>query len=70
MLLLAATALFPAATLTLLALHVGLKTRALRAEAALLAAPLPPDERLPHVVVQLPCFNEGAVIGRALRHAA
>lgn len=70
MLLLALTALFPVATLTLLALHLGLKASALRAEAALLAAPLPPDEHLPHVVVQLPCFNEGAVIGRALRHAA
>lgn len=66
----AVTVLFPLATLYLVALHLAKKPAALRAEAALLAAPLASDDHLPDVVVQLPCFNEGAVIGRALRHAA
>jgi cellulose synthase/poly-beta-1,6-N-acetylglucosamine synthase-like glycosyltransferase len=36
----------------------------LAAEAELLAAPLPPAEALPSVLVQLPTYNEGALISR------
>ena len=35
-------------------------------EKRLLEAPLPPDCELPHMLVQIPTFNEGALIWRAL----
>ncbi len=35
-------------------------------EARLLSQPLPPDEALPHVLVQIPTFNEGSLIRRAV----
>lgn len=37
---------------------------ALAAEAALLQEPLPPDSGLPHVLVQIPTFNEGNLVCR------
>lgn len=51
-------------------LHHRLKERGLRREAALLATPLPPESQLPHVVVQIPSFNEGAVVRRGVEAAA
>jgi len=59
-----------AATHYLLALHCALRRRGLADEAAALARPLPPDDALPHVVVQIPVFNEGALVWRAARAAA
>jgi cellulose synthase/poly-beta-1,6-N-acetylglucosamine synthase-like glycosyltransferase len=35
-----------------------------------LAQPLPPDEALPHVVLQIPSFNEGAIVERSIANAA
>ena len=46
--------------------HFSLRHEALALETRLLAHPLPLDDRLPHVVVQIPVFNEGAVVGRAI----
>ncbi len=48
----------------LLIFHVRYRRRALAAEAELLEAPLPGDDRLPHVLIQLPTFNEGGLIER------
>jgi len=42
--------------------HVRLRRKGLAQEAELLRLPLPPDDRLPHVLVQLPTCNDGAVI--------
>ena len=39
---------------------------ALAAERQLLHAPLPPNCDLPHVLIQIPTFNEGALVWRAL----
>jgi cellulose synthase/poly-beta-1,6-N-acetylglucosamine synthase-like glycosyltransferase len=55
--------------LYLLWLHLSLRREALAHEARHLAAPLPPDAALPHVVVQLPVFNEGAIVERAIASA-
>jgi cellulose synthase/poly-beta-1,6-N-acetylglucosamine synthase-like glycosyltransferase len=38
----------------------------LRRERELLALPMPPDDSLPRVLVQVPTFNEGSLIRRAL----
>jgi cellulose synthase/poly-beta-1,6-N-acetylglucosamine synthase-like glycosyltransferase len=51
-------------------LHHRLKKDGLARERALLATPLPPDADLPHVVVQIPSFNEGPVLRRGLEAAA
>src|SRR6266550_169294 len=55
-------AAFVGSLLYMVVLHHRLKEQGLRREAALLAAPLPLDSELPHVVVQIPSFNEGAVM--------
>jgi cellulose synthase/poly-beta-1,6-N-acetylglucosamine synthase-like glycosyltransferase len=47
-----------------------LRERGLDREEELLATPLPPDEELPHVVVQIPSFNEGPVLRRGVEAAA
>src|SRR5262249_53591098 len=44
--------------------HFRYRRRGLAGEASLLSLPLPPDGELPHVLVQLPTFNEGALICR------
>ncbi len=49
--------------------HFSLRPRGLALEAERLARPLPPEEELPHVVVQLPTFNEGEVVRRAVANA-
>ena len=48
----------------LLIQHVRLRRRALAEEARLLAMPMPADDELPDVLVQVPSFNEGALVGR------
>ena len=57
------------ATFYLVALHWRLRAGGLARERALLAQPLPADEALPDVVVQIPVYNEGPLVARAL-HAA
>jgi cellulose synthase/poly-beta-1,6-N-acetylglucosamine synthase-like glycosyltransferase len=54
------------ATFYLVALHVRLRRAGLEREQLMLGAPLPPDSELPHVVVQIPTYNEGALVARAL----
>jgi cellulose synthase/poly-beta-1,6-N-acetylglucosamine synthase-like glycosyltransferase len=67
---LVASCVFTLATLWLIALHLKLRQSGLEREQQILALALPSDGDLPHVVVQIPCFNEGAIVARALRHAA
>lgn len=50
--------------------HVALRRAGLQLEARLLAHPLPPDAGLPHVVVQVPTFNEGAIVERSIASCA
>ncbi|HYM01705.1 MAG TPA: glycosyltransferase [Stellaceae bacterium] len=47
-----------------IAQHLSLRRSGLARESALLATPLPDDDRLPHVLFQLPTFNEGQLIRR------
>ncbi len=54
----------------LLRIHLRLRREGVALEARLLARPLPPDHVLPHVVVQIPVFNEGAIVERAISSAA
>jgi cellulose synthase/poly-beta-1,6-N-acetylglucosamine synthase-like glycosyltransferase len=61
---------FMAATFYLLWLHRTRRVRGMADEAAALAAPLPADETLPDIVVQIPIFNEGVMVRRAARAAA
>jgi cellulose synthase/poly-beta-1,6-N-acetylglucosamine synthase-like glycosyltransferase len=63
-------AAFIGSLLYMVVLHRRLKEQGLRREAALLATPLPPDSELPHVVVQIPSFNEGGVLRRGVEAAA
>ena len=56
--------------LYLLSLHLALRRKCLAQEARALAHPLPPDAALPHVVVQIPVFNEGLMVERAIASAA
>jgi cellulose synthase/poly-beta-1,6-N-acetylglucosamine synthase-like glycosyltransferase len=44
--------------------HLQLRRRRLAAEVALLGRRLPADDRLPHVLVQIPTFNERQLIRR------
>lgn len=59
-----------AAHLYLIGLHLRLRRKGLAAEARMLTAALPADTALPHVVVQIPSFNEGRIISRAIKSAA
>lgn len=61
---------FIGSLLYMVLLHHRLKKRGLAREAALLATPLPADAELPHVVVQIPSFNEGPVLRRGVEAAA
>ena len=63
-------AAFVGSLLYMVVLHHRLRPQGLAREAALLATPLPPDSELPHVVVQIPSFNEGAVLRRGVEAAA
>ncbi len=63
-------AAFIGSLLYMVLLHHRLKPQGLARERALLATPLPPDAELPHVVVQIPSFNEGPVVRRGVEAAA
>jgi cellulose synthase/poly-beta-1,6-N-acetylglucosamine synthase-like glycosyltransferase len=63
-------AVFIGSLLYMVLLHRRLKPAGLARERALLATPLPPDPELPHVVVQIPSFNEGPVLRRGVEAAA
>ncbi|CAN5880455.1 hypothetical protein BH11PSE3_BH11PSE3_44020 [soil metagenome] len=63
-------AAFVGSLLYMVVLHHRLKASGLRREEELLATPLPPDSELPHVVVQIPSFNEGGVLRRGIEAAA
>jgi cellulose synthase/poly-beta-1,6-N-acetylglucosamine synthase-like glycosyltransferase len=63
-------AAFIGSLLYMVVLHHRLKPRGLAHERELLLTPLPPDSELPHVVVQIPSFNEGPVLRRGVEAAA
>ncbi len=46
--------------------HLRYRDAAMAEEARLLSQPLPPEGALPHVLVQIPTFNEGSLIRRAV----
>ena len=46
--------------------HLRLRDAAMAEEARVLGQPLPSDAALPHVLVQIPTFNEGGLIRRAV----
>jgi cellulose synthase/poly-beta-1,6-N-acetylglucosamine synthase-like glycosyltransferase len=50
--------------------HRALRVQGLAREEQGLAHPLPEDHALPHVVVQIPSFNEGALVERSITAAA
>ena len=52
-----------------LAGYFALRRDGLARERQRLAFPLPPDDELPDVVVQLPSFNEGAIVERGIANA-
>lgn len=49
--------------------HLRFRANGMDREAHLLAHPLPPDHQLPHAVVQIPAFNEGRIVERAIAYA-
>ncbi len=63
-------AAFVGSLLYMVMLHHRLKKSGLSRERRLLATPLPTDAELPHVVVQIPSFNEGPVLRRGVEAAA
>ena len=63
-------AAFIGSLLYMVVLHHRLKPAGLARERALLATPLPPDSELPHVVVQIPSYNEGPLLRRGVEAAA
>jgi cellulose synthase/poly-beta-1,6-N-acetylglucosamine synthase-like glycosyltransferase len=63
-------AAFVGSLLYMVVLHHRLKKKGLSREQTLLATPLPSDAELPHVVVQIPSFNEGPVLRRGVEAAA
>jgi cellulose synthase/poly-beta-1,6-N-acetylglucosamine synthase-like glycosyltransferase len=63
-------AAFIGSLLYMVVLHHRLKPAGLARERTLLASPLPPDADLPHVVVQIPSYNEGGVLRRGVEAAA
>jgi cellulose synthase/poly-beta-1,6-N-acetylglucosamine synthase-like glycosyltransferase len=54
----------------MITLHLASRRRGLADEASRLAKPLPRDAELPHVVIQIPVYNEGALVERAIASAA
>jgi cellulose synthase/poly-beta-1,6-N-acetylglucosamine synthase-like glycosyltransferase len=62
--------LFIVAKILFVVLHLSLRRSGLAEEKTRLAHPLPADDLLPHVVVQLPVYNEGEIIKRAIKAAA
>ncbi len=53
-----------------LLLHLRLRRAGLRQEREMLALPLPPDDALPAVLVQIPTYNEGALVQRVIEAVA
>ncbi|MPZ57872.1 MAG: glycosyltransferase [Rhizobiales bacterium] len=49
--------------------YLALRSDGIALERRRLAHPLPPGDALPHVVVQLPSFNEGAIVERSIANA-
>src|SRR5690348_7875062 len=49
--------------------YFALRAKGLREEQERLSRPLPPDHELPDVVLQIPAFNEGAIVERAIANA-
>ena len=56
----------PRAPFPRLSVPIPWRGKALEREATLLASKLPAEAKLPHVLVQIPSFNEGAIVARAL----
>ncbi len=67
---LAALCLLSLNLLWIFSLHLRHRRLGLAAEAVRLAAPCPPEDALPTVVVQLPTFNERHVVRRAVEASA
>lgn len=63
-------AAFIGSLLYMVVLNHRLRKKGLEHEKRLLSTPLPPDADLPHVVVQIPSFNEGPVLRRGVETAA
>ena len=63
-------AAFIGSLLYMVVLNHRLRPAGLDREETLLATPLPADAGLPHVVVQIPSFNEGPVLRRGVEAAA
>ncbi|MBS0540350.1 MAG: glycosyltransferase, partial [Proteobacteria bacterium] len=63
-------AAFIGSLLYMVVLNHRLRAKGLEREEDLLATPLPPDAQLPHVVIQIPSFNEGPVLRRGVEAAA
>ena len=63
-------AAFIGSLLYMVVLNHRLRAKGLEREEELLATPLPSDSELPHVVVQIPSFNEGPVLRRGVEAAA
>lgn len=63
-------AAFIGSLLYMVLLNHRLRAKGLESEEALLTTPLPADKDLPHVVVQIPSFNEGPVLRRGVEAAA
>jgi cellulose synthase/poly-beta-1,6-N-acetylglucosamine synthase-like glycosyltransferase len=63
------TLVLMAASVSMILLHLALRRRGLADEARRLASPLPCDPDLPHVVIQIPVYNEGALVERAIASA-
>lgn len=62
--------LFVIGKILFLRLHLSLRQQGLADEQSRLAHPLPAEAELPHVVVQLPVYNEGEIVRRAINAAA
>jgi len=66
----ALASVFIAGQLYLIGLHLYLRRSGLADEAKRLSYPLPADTELPHIAVQIPVFNEGKIVERAIASAA
>src|SRR5689334_14248640 len=62
--------LFAIGKIFFIRLHLSLRSDGLAEEQTRLVYPLPVEKLLPHVVVQLPVYNEGGIVKRAIKAAA
>ena len=65
-----AFAVFIAGNLVGLAMFVIQRRKGMAREREALDRPLPPEDELPHVVIQIPVYNEGKLVERAIECAA